>query len=100
MSDSGFADQIESRKVSVFSCLSVIEGSSLMPTKLFNSKLIILDCFLKKTKMGDTWVAQLVKPLPSAQGVIAGSWDRVPHQAPSSVGSLLLSLPLPATLPA
>ena len=43
------------------------------------------------------WVAQWVKPLPSAQAMIAGSWDRAPHQALCSVGSLLL--PLPAALP-
>ena len=45
-------------------------------------------------------MAQLVKPLPSAQVMIPGSWDQVPHRAPCSAGSLLLSLPLPASLPA
>ena len=40
-------------------------------------------------------VAQSVKRLPSAQVVTPGSWDRFPHGAPCSVGSLLLSLPLP-----
>ena len=44
----------------------------------------------------DAWVAQLVKRLPLARVTIPGSWDRVPHQAPCSAGSLLLSLPLPA----
>ena len=39
-----------------------------------------------------TWVAQLVGRLPSAQVMIPESWDRVPHRAPSSTGSLLLSL--------
>ena len=29
-------------------------------------------------------VAQLVKPLPSAQAMIPGSWDPAPHQAPCS----------------
>ena len=33
--------------------------------------------------------------LPSAQVMIRGSWDRVPHGAPSSVGSLVPPLPLP-----
>ena len=42
-----------------------------------------------------TWVAQLVKRLPSAQVMFSGSWNRAPHQAPRSVQSLLL--PLPAT---
>ena len=46
------------------------------------------------------WVAQWVGPLPSAQVMISGSWDRAPHRAPCSVGSLLLSRPLPASLPA
>jgi len=40
------------------------------------------------------WVAQLVKQLPSARVMIPESWDRVPHRAPSSAGSLLLPLTL------
>ena len=51
-----------------------------------------------KMFMWDAWVAQLVKQLPSAQVMISASWDRVPHWAPCSAGSLLLPLPLPATL--
>ena len=43
-------------------------------------------------------MAQRVKPLPSAQVMISGSWDRAPHQALSSAGSLLASLSLPASL--
>ena len=35
-----------------------------------------------------TWVAQSVEPL--AQVMMPGSWDRAPHQAPCSVGSLFL----------
>ena len=49
-------------------------------------------------KIGPKWgtcVAQPVKHLPSAQVMIPGSWDRAPHWAPCSVGSLLLPLPLP-----
>ena len=42
-----------------------------------------------------TWVAQVVKHLPSAQVMILGSWDRAPHHAPCSAGSLLSTLPLP-----
>ena len=41
------------------------------------------------------WVAQWVKPLPSAQVMISGSWDRVRHRALCSAGSLL-----PPSLPA
>ncbi|XP_064427490.1 nucleic acid dioxygenase ALKBH1 isoform X1 [Mirounga angustirostris] len=37
----------------------------------------------------------VVKRLPSAQVMIPGSWDRAPHRAPCSAGSLLLPLPLP-----
>ena len=54
-------------------------------------------------KIGQKWgtcVAQPVKHLPSAQVMIPGSWDRAPHWAPCSAGSLLLSLPLPAAPPA
>ena len=40
----------------------------------------------------------VVERLPSAQVVIPGSWDRVSHQAPCSVGSVLLPLPLPLPL--
>ena len=40
------------------------------------------------------WVAQWVKPLPSAQVMVSGSWDRAPHQALCSAGSLLASLSL------
>ena len=47
-----------------------------------------------KRKLEDwgTWVAQAVKPLPSAQVMIKGSWDRAQHQAPCSAESLLLPL--------
>ena len=55
---------------------------------------------LRKVTKRDAWVAQLVKPLPLAQVMIPESWDRVSHWAPCSVGILLLSLPLTATLPA
>ena len=55
-------------------------------------------CQLIRRSRG-AWVAQSVKHLPSAQVMILGSWDQVPHQAPCSAGSLLLSLPLPLLLP-
>ena len=38
------------------------------------------------------WFSQLC--LPSAQVMIPGSRDWAPHQAPCSVGSLFLTLPL------
>ena len=50
-----------------------------------NFKLLVLGC------LGDS----VVKRLPSAQVMIPGSWDRAPHRAPCSAGSLLLPLPLP-----
>ena len=38
---------------------------------------------LKNMSLWDAWVAQWLSVcLPSAQGVIPGSWDRVPHWAP------------------
>jgi len=46
------------------------------------------------------WVAQMVKHLPLARVMIPESWDRAPHWAPCSTGSLLLPLPLPAASPA
>ena len=39
-----------------------------------------LEVILKLNQRG-TGVAQWLSSLPSAQGVIPGSWDRVPHQA-------------------
>ena len=54
---------------------------------------------LRIDRMWGAWVAQLVKRLPSAQVMVPGSWDRAPHRAPCSAGSLLLPPPLPATLP-
>ena len=53
--------------------------------------------FIKIKTFWGAWVAQSVKWLPSAQ--VPGSWDQVPQQAPCLVGSLLLPLPLPASLP-
>ena len=51
-----------------------------------------------KMVLGDAWVAQLLKCLPSAQG--SGQDPRVLESSPKlgsllSVGSLLLPLPLP-----
>ena len=50
---------------------------------------------LYQERWWDTWVAQSVKHLPSAQVMISGSWDGALGQAPCSVGSLLLPPPLP-----
>ena len=46
----------------------------------------------------DSWVAQVVERLPSAQVMMLGSWDRAPHQGPCMEKSLLISLPLPFPL--
>ena len=51
---------------------------------------------------GGTWKAQWKvpgKPLPLAQVMISGSWDRDPHWALCSAGSLLPPLSLLAALP-
>ena len=58
----------------------------------FKPKTIIRD------EEGGTWVAQWVKPLPSAQVMISGSWDRALRRALCSAGSLLPPLSLPASL--
>ena len=53
--------------------------------------------YIRKAYFDGTWVAQLVKFLPSVQVMIPGSWDGGPCWAPGSVGSLLHPLPpLPA----
>ena len=53
-----------------------------------------------KANVRDAWVAQSSGHLPLAHVMIPGSWDGALHQAPCSVESLLLPLPLPATPPA
>ena len=54
---------------------------------------------LLETRPWGIWVAQCVKPLPSIQVMISGSWDRALHRAVCSAGSLLpLSLSLSASL--
>ena len=50
-------------------------------------------------RLPGAWVAQWVKCLPSARVMIPGSCNRVPHRAPTSMGSLLLPLPLPLPIP-
>ena len=55
-------------------------------------------CWTKSQRRG-TWVAQWVKPLPSAPVVIPESWDQALHRALCSAGSLLPPLSLPASLP-
>ena len=54
---------------------------------------------VKNGKEAGTWVAQWVKPPPSAQVMISGSWDRAPRWAPCLAGSLLPPLSLPVSLP-
>ena len=48
----------------------------------------------KVTLVGAAWVAQWVMPLPSAQVMISGSWDQVPHRALCQAWSLLPPLSL------
>ena len=57
------------------------------------------DSLFNKWCWKGTWVAQWVKPLPLAQVMISGFWDRALHQVLCSSGSLLLPLP-PAAPPA
>ena len=54
----------------------------------------------RKPKPGEPgWLSRL-KSLPSVQVMIPESWDRAPHWALCSAGSLPLLLSLPASLPA
>ena len=57
-------------------------------TMLLNSGQIYVKEYLKGQR-GGTWLAQSVKCLPSAQLMISGSWDRVPHRTPCSMVTLL-----------
>ena len=49
---------------------------------------------LKMKQVGGRLGGSVVERLPSAQGMLTGSWDQVPHRAPCSVESLLLPLTL------
>ena len=57
---------------------------------------VLLDFVFKAVPSSrGAWRAQMVKRLPSAQGVIPGSWDPAPRQTPAQQGvcfSLSLSL--------
>lgn len=72
------------------SVTSFIKGEKiLVASYLLNSSSILF----KKWTM-----VQQVKHLPAAKLMVPGSWDQVQHWAPCSTGSLLLPLPLPASL--
>ena len=60
---------------------------------LLHTSVLYKLSFIILSKKG-TWVAPLVKLLPSAQVMIPGFWDQVLHWAPCSVGGLLLPLPI------
>ena len=49
----------------------------------------------KESKFLGCLGGSVVGHLPSAQGVVLGSWDHIPHQAPHEE----LLLPLPMSLP-
>ena len=46
----------------------------------------------KEVTFRGTWIAELVRHLPSTQVMIPGSWDWTPHWDPCSSGNLLLPL--------
>lgn len=57
--------------------------------------LFVSSMSFKKYLYRGSWVAQLVKYLPSAQAEIPGSWDGALRRAPCSLGGLLLPPPAP-----
>ena len=68
--------------------------SRMYRTRVQNHVHCCVNYETEKFEARGPWVAQLMKHLLSAQVMIRGSWDRVPHRAPCSVGNLPLSLPL------
>ena len=84
--------------LTILTPMAVREGMGDWERDKFSSQ----GCWLIHSKGGGsgTWVAQSFKSLPSAQVMIQGSWNRVPHRAPDSAGSLFLPLPLPTAPPA
>ena len=81
------------------------KGSSWEPTErmhmksiasgLVHWKLSIDAVFINNKEIWDTWVAQSVEHVHSAQVLIPGSWDRARCRALCSAQGLLVSLPLP-----
>ena len=66
-----------------------VEPKAVMPLYDFNLKVC------ERGQHSGRLGGSMVECLPSAQGMIPGSWGRVPHQAPT--GNLLF--PLPISLP-
>ena len=56
--------------------------------------ILKMHAYCRKYGTRDTCVPQSVQHLPSAQVMIPGFWDRAPHWALCSAGSLLLPFPL------
>jgi len=63
-------------------------------TTIYSYKKASVENGKKKSYRG-SWVPQLVRCLPLAQGMILGLWDQAPSQALHSTGSMLVPLPLP-----
>ncbi|XP_064438058.1 protein FAM98C isoform X2 [Mirounga angustirostris] len=72
-------------KVSCFQCGAIVKKAACEPSSTWS---------LAERSSVQSWEhlgGSIVKCLPSAQVMIPGSWDRAPHRAPCSAGSLLLS---------
>ena len=72
-------------------CLECLQGYLeflLVPWSLHSGSYRSSDTsFICNVFAWDTWMAQSVKWLPSAQVRISGSWDQAPHLAPCSMGA-------------
>ena len=64
-----------------------------------NQRSKVRNNLLKIPWLRGAWLAQRAGPLPLAQIMDSGSWDRAPHWALCSAGSLFPPLSLPASLP-
>uniref|UniRef100_A0A8C7B4P3 Uncharacterized protein n=1 Tax=Neovison vison TaxID=452646 RepID=A0A8C7B4P3_NEOVI len=80
-----------------FSCL-MLSYSNFLTQHSMLSPLNPATCHCPLSYIWGAWVAQWFRPLPLARVVISGSWDRAPHRALYSAGSLLLPPP-PASPP-
>ena len=71
-----------------------LPGTTKLTSVMFEWFCLLLSVISRESERG-AWVAWWVGHPAWAQVMISGSWDRALRWAPCSVGSLLLTLPLP-----